>query len=145
VGTLERALVGTFYCLGHVGDRLVGCGRLGVARQHVFCPGERVGAGGMVGSVSLVEKMKTNSERTLYTRPVNPPAPPRHHSQGFQPLVPSWSPTVAACRVVRVVDGRKYQKWKSTVVDASGRSRDLPWQVKQNAKTLLVTPAAVPT
>ena len=100
MGTLERALVGTFYCLGHVGDGLVGCGRLEVARRRVFRAGERVGAGGMVGSVSLVDKMRINSERTLYARPVNPPAPPRRHSRGFRPLVPSWSPTVAACRVV---------------------------------------------
>jgi len=134
VGTLERAFVGTFYCLGHVGDRLVGCGRLGVAHQRVFHAGKRVGAGGMVGSVSLVEKMRINSERTLYTRPVNPPAPPCRHSWGFQPLVLSWSPTVAACRVVMVVDERKYRKWKSTVVDASRRSCDLTWRVKQNAK-----------
>jgi len=85
VGTLERALVGTFYCLGHVRDGLAGCGRLGVARRHVFCAGEPVGAGGMVGSVSLVEKMRINSEHTLYAHLVNPPAPPRHHSWGFDP------------------------------------------------------------
>ena len=51
--------------------------------------------------------MKINSERTLYARPVRPPAPPRRHFQGFRPLVPSWSPMVALCRVVRVVD-----QWK---------------------------------
>ena len=51
VGTLERALVGTFYCLGHVGDGLVGCGRLEVACRRIFRAGEWVGAGGMVGSV----------------------------------------------------------------------------------------------
>jgi len=127
VGTLEHALVDTFYCLGHVGDGLVGCGRLGVARRRIFCAGEWVGAREMVGSVSLVEKMRINSEHTLYTRPVNPPAPPHCHSWGFQPLVLSWSPTVAACHVVRVVDERKYRKWKSTVVDTSRRSCDLTW------------------
>ena len=126
-GTLEHAHKGMFYCLGHVGDGLMGCGRLGVAHWRVFHAGEQVGSEEMVGSVSLVEKMRINSERTLYARPVNPPAPPHHQSWGFRPLVPLWSPMVAACHVVTVVDERKYQKWKSTVVDTSRRSHDLTW------------------
>ena len=83
------------------------------------------------GTVSLVEKIRINSERTLYARPVHPPAPPRRRSG---PLVPSWSPTVAACCVVRVVGERNCRKWKSTLVDASRRSCDLTKRAEQNAE-----------
>jgi len=75
--------------------------------------------------------MRKNSEHTLYARPVHPPAPPRRR---FWRLVPSWSPTVAACRGVRVVDEWNCRKWKSTLVDVSRRSRDLTRQAEQNAK-----------
>ena len=87
--------------------------------------------GGRGVSVSCINKMRKNSERTLYARPVRPPAPPRRR---FRRLVPSWSPTVAACRGVRVVDEWNGWKWKSTLVDASRRSRDLTRRAEQNAK-----------
>ncbi len=83
------------------GTGWVSCGSRRVARRRVFRGGEQVGAGGKVGVVSYVNKMRINSERTLYARPVCPPAPPRRHFRCFRLLVPSWSPTVAACRVVR--------------------------------------------
>ena len=79
----------------------VSCGSRRVARRRVFRGGEQVGAGGKVGVVSYVNKMRINSERTLYARPVRPPAPPRRHFRCFRLLVPSWLPTVAACHVVR--------------------------------------------
>ena len=87
--------------------------------------------GGRGVSVSCVNKMRKNSERTLYARPVRPPAP---RCRRFRRLVPSWSPTVAVCRGVRVVDEWNCRKWKSTLVDASRRSRDLTWRAEQNAK-----------
>ena len=86
------------------------------------------------GTVSLVEKIRINSERTLYARPVHRPAPPHRHSRGFGSLVPLWSLTVAACRVVRVVGERNCRKGKSTLVDASRRSRDLTKRAEQNAE-----------
>jgi len=64
--------------------------------------------------------MRKNSERTLYARPVHPPAPPRRHSRSFRPLVSSWSPTVAACRVVRVVDECKPEMEINTLLTRQG-------------------------
>ena len=108
------------------------CGRLRVARRRVFGGGEQeVEAGGRGVSVSCVNKMRKNSKRTLYARPVSPPAPCRRR---FRRLVPSWSPTVAACCGVRVVDEWNCQKWKSTLVGASRMSRDLTRRAKQNGK-----------
>ena len=123
-----RGVFGTCWWLG---DRLGG--RLGVARRRVFHGGEKVGAG-KGGSVSLVEKMRINNECTLYACPVHPPAPPHRHFWGSRPLVPSWLPTVATFCVVRVVDERNCQKWKSRLVDTSRRSHDLTQRAEQNAK-----------
>ena len=44
--------------------------KLGVARWHVFCGEKQVGLWGRWERVSYVDKMKINSERTLYTHPV---------------------------------------------------------------------------
>ena len=64
--------------------------------------------------------MKINSERTLYAHPVRPPAPPRRHFRGFRPLVPSWSPTVAAGCGVRVVDQWKPEMEVNTLLTRQG-------------------------
>jgi len=123
-GTLEHAL-------GHVGD---GLGGLWEARGGVSARFREVWGWANGGTVSLVEKIGINSERTLYTRPVHRPAPPHCHFRGFGPLVPSWSLTVATCCVVKVVGERNCWKGKSTLVDASRRSRDLTKRAEQNAE-----------
>ena len=77
------------------------------------------------------KKNEINSGRTVYTRPFPFSVPLCIPSRVLVLGGASW---VAARRVVRVVDERNCPKWKSTLVDASMRSRDLTWRVKQNAK-----------